>query len=44
MALFALLDALLGALSLRYPEKTRERLESLEELYQQFNLHSSEGD
>ena len=38
VALFALLDAILGALSLRYPEKTRERLESLEDLYQQFNL------
>lgn len=38
VALFALLDAILGALSLRYPEKTRERLESLEELYKQFNL------
>ena len=42
VAVFALLDALLGALSLRYPEKTRERLERLEELYQQFHLHSSE--
>ncbi len=38
VALFALLDAILGALSLRYPEKTRERLESLEELYKEFNL------
>ncbi|MCY3866027.1 MAG: MurR/RpiR family transcriptional regulator [Chloroflexi bacterium] len=38
VALFALLDAILGALSLRYPEKTRERLETLEELYKQFNL------
>ncbi len=44
VALFALLDALLGALSLRYPEKTRERLDSLEELYQQFNLLSNDGD
>ena len=44
VALFALLDALLGALSLRYPEKTRERLERLEELYKQFNLHSAEDD
>lgn len=41
---FALLDALLGALSLRYPEKTRERLESLEELYTQFNLLTLKGD
>ena len=44
VALFALLDALLGALSLRYPEKTRQRLDRLEELYQEFNLYSSEGD
>ena len=43
VALFALLDALHGALSLRYPEKTRERLESLEELYQQFNLLNTDG-
>ncbi len=42
VAVFALLDALLGALSLRYPEKTRERLERLEELYRQFNLYSGE--
>ncbi len=44
VALFALLDALLGALSLRYPEKTRERLERLEELYRQFSLYSSDDD
>lgn len=44
VALFALLDAILGALSLRYPEKTRERLESLEDLYQQFNLLTLDGD
>ncbi len=44
VALFALLDALLGALSLRYPEKTRERLERLEELYQQFHLYGSDDD
>ena len=44
VALIALLDALLGALSLRYPEKTRERLEVLEELYQQFNLYSGEDE
>ena len=39
-AVFALLDSLLGALSLRYPEKTQQRLDSLEELYEQFNLLS----
>ena len=44
VALFALLDALLGALSLRYPEKTRQRLDRLEELYQEFNLYSGEDD
>ncbi len=44
VALFALLDALLGALSLRYPEKTRERLDSLEELYQQFHLLGSDDE
>lgn len=44
VALFALLDAILGALSLRYPEKTRERLESLEELYKQFNLLTLDSD
>ncbi|MDE2853497.1 MAG: MurR/RpiR family transcriptional regulator [Chloroflexota bacterium] len=44
VALFALLDAILGALSLRYPEKTRERLERLEELYQQFNLLTLDDD
>lgn len=44
VALFALLDALLGALSLRYPDETRERLDSLEELYQQFNLLSNDDD
>lgn len=38
VALFALLDAILGALSLRYPETTRQRLDILEELYEQFNL------
>lgn len=43
VAVFALLDALLGALALRYPEKTQARLDSLEELYQQFNLWSSSG-
>lgn len=37
---FALLDALLGALSLRYPEATQQRLEKLEELYETFNLLS----
>lgn len=40
VALFALMDSLLGALSLRYPETTRQRLETLEELYEQFNLLS----
>ena len=44
VALFALLDAILGALSLRYPAKTRERLDSLEELYQQFNLLTLDGE
>ncbi len=44
VALFALLDAILGALSLRYPEKTRERLESLEDLYKRFNLLTLDGD
>ena len=44
VALFALLDAILGALSLRYPEKTRERLERLEELYKQFNLLTLDGE
>ena len=38
VALFALLDAILGSLSLRYPETTRQRLDILEELYEQFNL------
>jgi DNA-binding MurR/RpiR family transcriptional regulator len=37
---FALLDALLGALSLRYPEATQQRLDTLEELYEAFNLLS----
>lgn len=37
---FALLDALLGALSLRYPEETQQRLDKLEELYETFNLLS----
>jgi DNA-binding MurR/RpiR family transcriptional regulator len=37
---FALLDALLGAFSLRYPEATQQRLDKLEELYQAFNLLS----
>jgi DNA-binding MurR/RpiR family transcriptional regulator len=40
VAVFALLDSLLGTLSLRYPETTRQRLDSLEELYEQFNLLS----
>ncbi len=44
VALFALLDAILGALSLRYPEKTRARLDSLEDLYKQFNLLTTEED
>ena len=44
VALFALLDAILGALSLRYPEKTRARLDSLEDLYKQFNLLTSDED
>ncbi len=44
VALFALLDAILGALSLRYPEKMRERLESLEELYKRFNLLTLDDD
>ena len=44
VALFALLDALHGALTLRYPEKTRERLDSLEELYQQFNVLTTGDD
>ena len=38
VALFALLDAILGAVSLRYPETTRQRLDVLEDLYEQFNL------
>ena len=38
IAPFALLDALLGALSLRYPEATQQRLNKLEELYETFNL------
>ena len=42
VAVFALLDALLGALSLRYPEKTQQRLDSLEELYRQFNLYGGD--
>lgn len=37
---FALLDALVGALSLRYPEATQQRLDKLEELYEAFNLLS----
>jgi DNA-binding MurR/RpiR family transcriptional regulator len=37
---YALLDALLGALSLRYPEATQQRLDKLEELYETFNLLS----
>lgn len=41
VAPFALLDALLAALSFRYPEKTRERLERLEELYREFDLYGS---
>ncbi len=44
VVLFALLNAILGALSLRYPEKTRARLDSLEDLYLQFNLLTSEDD
>jgi DNA-binding MurR/RpiR family transcriptional regulator len=40
---FALLDALIGALSLRYPEATKQRLDSLEELYETFNLLSKPG-
>ncbi len=42
VVLFALIDAILGALSLRYPEKTRKRLDRLEELYEQFNLLTSD--
>ena len=38
VALFALLDAILGALSLRYTELTQARLDSLEELYERFDL------
>jgi DNA-binding MurR/RpiR family transcriptional regulator len=41
---FALLDALLGALSLRYPEATQQRLDKLEELYEAFNLLSKPGE
>lgn len=44
VALFALLDAILGALSLRYPEKTRVRLDSLEDLYERFHLLTREDD
>ena len=44
VALFALQDAILGALSLRYPEKTRARLDNLEDLYRQFNLLTTEED
>jgi DNA-binding MurR/RpiR family transcriptional regulator len=43
VALFALLDAILGALSLRYPELTQARLDSLEELYARFQLHDTRG-
>ena len=38
VALFALLDAILGALSLRYSELTQARLDNLEELYERFDL------
>jgi len=41
---FALIDALLGALSLRHPEATQERLDKLEELYEAFNLLSKPGE
>lgn len=44
VALFALLDAILGALSLHYPEKTRARLDILEDLYKQFNLMTEDDD
>lgn len=44
IAPFALMDGLLGALSLRYPEATRQRLESLEELYETFNLLTTGDD
>jgi len=42
VVLFALLDAILGASSLRYPEKIRKRLDHLEELYERFNLLTSD--
>jgi len=42
VALFALLDALLGALFQRYPERTRERLDQLEDLYKSFRLLSDD--
>ena len=35
---YALVDAILAALSLRYPQATQQRLESLEELYETFDL------
>jgi len=44
IAPFALLDALLGALSLRYPEATQQRLDKLEELYETFNLLTPSDD
>lgn len=44
IAPFALLDALLGALSLRYPEATQQRLDKLEELYEAFNLLTPSDD
>jgi len=44
VALFGLMDALLGALSLRYPETTQQRLDSLEALYERFNLLTKPGD
>lgn len=40
-ALCVTLDAILGALSLRYPELTRARLDSLEELYARFQMHDA---
>ena len=43
-SIFALLDALIGALTLRYPELSRARLDSIEELYERFDLLTIEGD
>jgi DNA-binding MurR/RpiR family transcriptional regulator len=41
---FALIDALLGALSLRHPEATQQQLDKLEELYEAFHQFSKPGE